>query len=545
MATEAAQRWRRTTFNDLQLQMGTPLRSELRLPILLSPHLRGANVRDDTNATTGSLVPSPLTVGVQLHTNSSAVQQFWQRAHHGFIHAPAQSPSPPCANEPVTTISSEVFVHAGPPATLGYPATIDLEATAWTDGVMQEESVSYQRVMEGQPPLPSSTSPMTRVRWLHQLLLDGYVAQRVEAHTGVTTASMLHSRDMAAWLGQFTPPHRRSPFFTADHLLSRWGVFGESHSVTPNDKDSAPEAAGDHAEHTLRLLLQLALVGSLISPYHGVWLRGSALTHRRTGESVLLLGPRRSGKTTLALHCLAANADLALTAAEDVCLVPGAAAAPAMCAAEDSASRLWSHANCFLTAGVPQRVEVGLGAVLGTLRPSPALASSLQTSSFAHDQAAMRSLLRNSDWTLWNMSQCYAVHVAESFPHSLQPWAPVVLGPLRGVVLLNWDLQELQRTGPYTVRSSAVTLPLLDEGLGLLAEQYHRDPRSIVKGHYLVRSHYNEQDGWGRLCELLHHQLTDGTSQTEQEHHLPVVTQLQGSVDFDLAVEHVLRLLKA
>ncbi|CCW69726.1 unnamed protein product [Phytomonas sp. Hart1] len=188
----------------------------------------------------------------------------------------------------------------------------------------------------------------------------------------------------------------------------------------------------------------------------------------------------------------------------------------------------------FFLASVPGSVSVGLGAVAGSLCPNSALAAAVRPPALANPSTA-RQLLRNSDGVLWGMAQKYQVHLEEAFHTSRGPrCCPAVLGPLRGIVLLGWDVEELFRTGRVHVDSAVRQMPLEKawDYLGHLD-----DKAALVQGHYLLRSVYDEASGFQHLKRIV-----DDALDENQPNGIDVF-QLVGSVNFQLAIKVVNDLL--
>ncbi|CCW63983.1 unnamed protein product [Phytomonas sp. EM1] len=400
-ATEAAvRRWQQLRFDELRDQLATKFSGELRLPIFCS-------------ATLSQPQPNPPAspyISINLRANRSDLIQWLAIEHFGFFH-PEGKTSVETVALPRPLASSEVTLHVGPPKPIGYPTSIEAETLNWAEGVLRGEAHAYNHFYDDFTD-PSSKGYLPPVRWITQRLLDGAVSRRVDAHYGVTDRSTLETRRLARRLfSRHLPLHQLSPYYALDELLGRWGLFGEAGQMLP-PSNPAPEAAeGDPAAHLSRVQ-QLALGGALLPAFHGVWLRGAVLTHRGSGATVLLLGPRRSGKTTLALHCLAASPEVLVTAAENFFLCPGRYVAGMLGVSEPPST---PEGGAFLIASVPGSVSVGLGAVVGSLQSNPALSASVRPPALATPSAA-RQLLQNSDGVVWGMSQKFRVHLEETFP---------------------------------------------------------------------------------------------------------------------------------
>ncbi|AYU75742.1 hypothetical protein, conserved [Leishmania donovani] len=554
LAARSFQQWQKLHYNALcDRQMPTPLHATLRLPVRRVAH------------PPSSCPSAPASVDVQLATNSSAVLQWWQREYDPFLlgcDASAQrtaGPTPPATTATHVLASTRVSAHVGPPAPpLGYPDYIAIEARQHTEGVLRGETYAYHHAaavgtVPAPPPGAAYPSP---VKWIQQPLLDGFVAQRLTAHTGVTTGSLLDTRRTAMALGRQLPPVELSPFYAASALLDRWCLFGEAAAVVP----SMPASSGatldgtqqphDAAAHHLRIA-ELALGAGLLSNYRAVWLNGAVLSHPGTGRSVLVVGPRRSGKTTLALHCLSAAAIQAsssasgdggvrLTAVEHFFLASGM---PVRRMLDPASARLASPT--IFACSLPHHITVGLGAVLGTLRPNPGLAAAVELPPFLQCEAGLRAFLRNTDGVLWNMSKTYRVRLEDTYrassPDTSTQWDPVVINTLAGVVLLDWNVEELASTSPTPVRNAVRKIPLHDGGVEELLKRAHD---YMFHGHHLLRTVYDApQDAPARLAGALTDEWDTAQPQSLADGTAPALHCIEGSVNFDLATQLIMSLL--
>lgn len=524
LATRAFQQWRRLNFSVLCDQhMPTPHHATVRLPV----HARIV-------ATPAAPAPPTITVPtmeLQLATNSPAVLEWWQHEFDPFLSTagtPAEGP---------LLATARVSVHVGPPAQpLGYPPYIALEAQQYTEGVLRGETHAYE---VGGAPRPSSEPYLPPVRWIQQPLVDGIVAQRLTAHTGVTTAALIDARHTALTMGRQLPPYAASPFYTVNELQDCWGLFGDADALVPPPSAGAASAsdAGDVAQHHARVA-ELALGAALLTNYRAAWLNAAVLSCSETGRAVLVVGPRRSGKTTLALHCLAADtAGVQLTAAEHAFIAAGSPVRRMMHTDADAPPPSSSSPALF-TCGVPHHVTVGLGAVLGTLRPNPALAAAAgELPPLLRTPAGLRAFLQNSDAVLWDMSQCSRVAV----PRMGGKWAPAVVHQLAGVVLLGWGREELRSRAPVPVRTAVRAAPLHAGGLD---ELLARGRDYMFHGHQLLGATYDGAvDGPGRLADVLHTEWAETRPGTDNRT-APALHSIEGSVNFDLATGLVLDLLR-
>ncbi|CBZ23200.1 conserved hypothetical protein [Leishmania mexicana MHOM/GT/2001/U1103] len=535
--------------------MPTPLHATLRLPV--------------RRVAQSSSCPSvPASVDVHLATNSSAVLQWWQCEYDPFLLGCDASPqrtagtTPPATTATHVLASTRVNAHVGPPGPpLGYPDYIAIEAKQYTEGVLRGETYAYHHTaaVGAVPAPPPGAAYLSPVKWIQQPLLDGFVAQRLTAHTGVTTGSLLDTRRTAMALGRQLPPVELSPFYAASALLDRWCLFGEAAAVVPPmpsssgatlDRPRQSQLPHDAAAHHLRIA-ELALGAGLLSNYRAVWLNGAVLSHSGTGRSVLVLGPRRSGKTTLALHCLSAAAMQAprsaspdsgvrLTAAEHFFLTAGM---PVRRMLDPTSARLTSPT--IFACSLPHHITVGLGAVLGTLRPNPGLAAAVELPPFLRSEAGLRAFLRNTDGVLWDMSKTYRVRLEDTYtassPDTGTQWDPVAVNTLAGVVLLDWNVQELASTSPTPVRNAVREIPLHDGGV---EELLKRAQDYMFHGHHLLRTVYDApQDAPARLADALAGEWGTARAQSLDDATAPALHCIEGSVNFDLATHLILSLL--
>ncbi|GET85570.1 hypothetical protein, conserved [Leishmania tarentolae] len=553
LAARSFQQWQKLPYNALcNDQMPTPLHATLRLP------LRRV-------AQPSSSPSTPASVDVHLATNNTAVLQWWQREYDPFLvrdaHAQKRTGTTPTATHVLA--STRVSAHVGPPAPpLGYPDYIAIEAKAYTEGVLRGESYAYHHtdVVGAVAAPPPGVAYLSPVKWIQQPLLDGFVAQRLTAHTGVTTGSLLDTRRTAMALGRQLPPFEQSPFYAASALLDRWCLFGEAAAVavppTPSSWGAALDGARqsqqphDPATHHLRIA-ELALGAAVLPNYRAVWLNGAVLSHPGTGRSVLVVGPRRSGKTTLALHCLSAAARQAsssassdkgvrLTAAEHFFLAAGLPVRRML----DPASARRTSPTIF-ACSLPHHITVGLGAVLGTLRPNPSLAAAVELPPFLQSEAGLRAFLRNTDGVLWDMSKTYRVRLQDirraSSPDTGVQWDPVVVNTLAGVVLLDWNVEELARKSPTPVRSAVREIPLHNGGV---EELLKRAKDYMFHGHHLLRTVYNApQDAPARLASALADEWDTAHPRSLDDGPAPALHCIEGSVNFDLATQLIMGLL--
>ncbi|KPI83923.1 hypothetical protein ABL78_7041 [Leptomonas seymouri] len=570
VAQRAFKQWRKLHFDHLfdSRHLSSPLHATLRLPVTTT----GAATPSTPPST--SALPSAA-IDLQLSTNHRAVVEWWHTEYGTFLSA-----TPNCREEstpvegadisvaPPVIASSRVVAHVGPPAApFGYPAYISAEAEQWTAGVLRGEAYSYQHadVVNGlafAPPPPADAPYLQPVRWIQQPLLDGFVAQRLTAHAGVTTGALLDARRSAAALGRQLPPFDLSPFYASHELLDRWCIFGEPSALLPSTTTAAAgptpvssvksaDAAGHH-----RRAAELALAAAVLPSYKATWLNGAVVSNKSTRKCVLIVGPRSSGKTTLALHCIAptsaaptannsgsgvsggeGDAHVQLTAAEHFFLGAGTPVQRMLHAPPPTNPDV--APQVFICA-LPHRVKVGIGAVLGTLRPNPALAATTALPGFLRTDADLRAFLTNTDRGIWEMSMHYHVALHDLCSRGApSPWQPAGINALAGVVMLSWNTDELASTAPVPVRTRVRHLPLHAGGL---QELLTRGRDYLFHGHYLLRSVYDEAvEGPARLAGLLDEEWAAHPPAAAA----PALHCVEGSVNFDAATQLVRRLLAA
>ncbi|KEG15539.1 hypothetical protein DQ04_00041030 [Trypanosoma grayi] len=472
-AAAATRQWQQLRFQTLRRQLVTPHEGEIRLP-LVSREVPAA-----------SHVP----LAIKLETSHEEFLRWCQLEYFGYFH-PA-----PAEGRVSGRTSTEVCLHVGPPKPLGYPYSLIAEVENFTDAVRHGEAYAAWEEAD-EATVPHST------RWLTQSLLDGFVTRRVSAHVGLSSGSMPQTLVTARQLKVTLPPCELSPFYFANDLLSSWGVFG---ATEPSD--------AEFANDDISRLVQLAHASAVLPMYRAIWLNGAALCNEN-GDAVLILGPRRSGKTTLALHCLAmSSARLRLVGLENFHLA----------LANTVVNTEPPDGPTTLLMGLPASASVGLGAIIGTLRPNPSLA--MAAHGFNYSPSNIQQLVRNSEMVLWNMNSRYGVHIEEAF--GPQRWCPTWLGKLKGIVMLNWDLQELLLPQSY-VKTQALQWKSKPEIYRLLMALAENKGAPLFKGHYLLRSIYDETNAPNLLEEFL---------SSLDESNVPPLYELRGSVSFDMAVE--------
>ncbi|KAH8607894.1 hypothetical protein ERJ75_001341000 [Trypanosoma vivax] len=479
----AARQWRRVPFQRLRRQLVTPYVMEVRLP--LEPAMGKA-------AEKPPLLP---TINIRVETNKEAILHWCQLEYFGHVHNPETAGSESAGG------SAVVCIHSGLPRPLGCPYTLSAEAGHFADTVRRAEA---QRVRQGEE-MVEGPHP---TRWLTQPLLDGFISRRVAAHVGLFNDNMPQTLELARRLKVSLMPSDMSPYYFANELLSTWGLFGDI------DIDNA-SAAGD----SVNRVIQLAHASCVASNTRSVWLNGASLCNGK-GDAVIILGPRRSGKTTLALHCLSEHpSTLKLIGLENVHV--GQTGAPRHL-------RLPDTEPLALLMGVPASAKVGIGTLIGTLRANPHLTKAAHT--FSPPLSTVQSILRNDEKTIWGMGHQYPVNISEAF--GPRRWSPTWLGKVRGVVLLNWDIVELARA-TSTSCTQIVEWKGKEGFLKLQDMAAQSGHTSLFRGHYLLRSIYNEMEATQRLEENLHFSIGRG----------PPVFEIRGAVHFDAGVKLIHRLL--
>ncbi|CAD2222654.1 hypothetical protein, conserved [Angomonas deanei] len=502
-AEKSFKRWQNTRFSSLLENLPAPITAALHFPV------QGARPGE---------VPFG-SVTVHLSANAQPLMDHLHLTYHSFYQADYRTPAT------VPLAESEVRLHVGPPQHFGYPTALELEGRQWCEAVWRSEAAAYQASLTGGSSTAEGYLPPTR--WVRQGLLDGFVTQRVTAHTGVTTADMLHTHDMASQYGHALPPFDCSPYYGGHQSLRQWCLFGEGDQL---------DASGDHVNK----VLALSYHSSVLAATRGVWLRAAVVTSRESGKMAWIVGPRGSGKTTLALHCLAAHPELELTASEDCVVSSGSALAGR------------SGGNVWFAGGMPSPIKVGLGAVLGSLSPNAFVGAhhrremlQLLTGARGGDtrqvdparpltpaeEHAVHHLLQNPESVLWSMAKNrFVSHLQEVFATQAgrhQSWRPAHVGPLAGIILLNWHCDDNRPTG------------VLQTGKGLAAAQSvfaASEELGLFKDHYLLRSEYDVETAPDALQEMLEGEL-DGQDG-------PKVYEVRGDVDFSQPTALIHSLLK-
>ncbi|RNF00152.1 uncharacterized protein Tco025E_09043 [Trypanosoma conorhini] len=481
-STAAARYWRQLRFKTLRRQLVTPHEGEIRLP-------------SASCAVHGAPLPP---VRIKVSTSHEELLRWFQLEYFGFFHPISAK------EEPEDGTNSDLCVHVGPPKSLGYPYTLVSEVINFTEAVRRGEEHAAR---EGTDLVGSPHS----TRWITQPLLDGFVSRRVVAHVGLTSSNMPQTLALARRLSLELSPSDVSPYYCANELLSSWGLFG-----LPD-----PSSAEFRTDDVSRLV-QLAHASTVIPMHQGLWINGAALCNDK-GDAVLILGPRRSGKTTLALHSLATSSPrLRVVGLENFYL----AEAGTLVAATPSPDE-----STVLLMGLPTSAKVGVGALLGTLRANPTLAEAART--FQLSPSTIQQLIRNNELTIWNIGSNHQIHIAEAFGR--QRWCPTLIARLKGILLLNWDVQELSR--PHSRLSTQVLKwEKREKSLGLLKTLAEGKSGALFKGHYLLRSLYDETNAMNLLEDFLF-----GANESS----VPPLYEMRGSVSFDAAVKligsHILK----
>ncbi|RNF24408.1 hypothetical protein TcG_00895 [Trypanosoma cruzi] len=472
----AARYWRHLRFKTLRRQLATPHVGEICLP--------SASFEVD-----GSPLPP---VRMKVGTSHEELLRWFQLEYFGFFQSKSSNEGPEndCTN-------ADVCVHVGPPKSLGYPYTLVSEVNNFTEAVRRSEEYAAWEETD------TAVGPHS-TRWITQQLLDGFVSRRVVAHVGLACSNMSQTLSTARRLQLELAPSDVSPYYFANDLLTSWGIFG-----VPDPKST------EFRTDDVTRLLQFAHASTVLPMYRALWINGAALCNEK-GDAVLILGPRRSGKTTLALHCLAAPSPrLRAVGLENFHLADSSTLANIKPSLDGFTA---------LLMGIPASVKVGVGALLGTLRPNPALAEAAHT--FQLSPSTIQQLIRNNELTIWNMGARHHIHIAEAFGR--QRWCPTIIARLKGILLLNWDVRELAvpraRVDPQVMKWESK-----EKSLGLLKTLAETKRGSLFKGHYLLRSLYDETTAMEMLENLFN----------ENEALPPPLYELRGSVSFDTAAQLV------
>ncbi|EAN77782.1 hypothetical protein, conserved [Trypanosoma brucei brucei TREU927] len=477
-AAAAARHWRRVSVKTLRSRLSTPHVCDIKLPLISNE----------------APVGSGPALNIRLGTNNEEIMRWCQLEYFGFLK-PADA-----ATDSHTSNTSDVCIHSGPPGQLGYPYALTAEVDNFTDAVRRdEESAEWQNISGAESAHPS--------RWLTQLLLDGFISRRVAAHVGLSADHLMDTVRMARQLKVPLAPSEVSPHYFSNDLLSTWGVFGEL-------KSGDTDFVGDYVHR----VLQLAHASSVISACHSVWLKGTAICNGN-GGAVIILGPRASGKTTLALHCLATSTPkIRLIGLEHFHIAPESVIQGASISSGGARALLMS---------IPSPASVGIGALIGSLKPNPSLVEAAHT--FTCSAATINSLMRNSEETIWFMGRRHVVNINEAFgPHR---WCPTWFGTVKGIVLLNWDVHELSRP-TSSAGTQIIHWTEKEDCFKALNAFATNAGAALFKGHYLIRSMYNELNAHRQLEEML---FSGG--EVDGKVGVPPIFEVRGAVHFDAVVK--------
>jgi hypothetical protein len=256
--------------------------------------------------------------------------------------------------------------------------------------------------------LAASTTPLNvkHERWSYGTLADGCIALRTVDHPKLEQMDSMQQEIAGAKLLRM----RLDPVEKTAYIARRddgriWGAFGG---------DKVPTA--DDVEKTLLDLLEWSFCSAMVKELRGVWVRGAAVCDATTKDAVLIVGRGRSGKTSMALHCLAAHPDAQFVGSGS-CFV-------------------FVHplTHQLMVASLPISPRVRLGTLMGTLHPNPCL--------IPPDPLVAAAAAHNSLSQIWHsFGHGYRIPIAEAF--GFQRCCPTSC-LLKSVVMLDWDSDQLE-----------------------------------------------------------------------------------------------------
>lgn len=245
-----------------------------------------------------------------------------------------------------------------------------------------------------------------RERWTYGTLSDGLIAVRTRDHPNLEQMDSIRDEiEGAKHLRMRLEPVEKTPYIARRDDGKVWGCFGGPKSPTASDVESV-----------MMELLQWTFCSAMVRELRGVWIRGSAVCDRTTGEAVLFVGGPRCGKTSMALHCLAAHPDVTFVGSTS-CFV-------------------FVHPlrQQLMVASLPVSPSVRLGTLLGTLASNPCLVPP--------DLEVASAAAHNSLSTIWHhMNQTHRVPIAEAF--GLDKCCSAAC-TLKSIVMLGWDSHNLE-----------------------------------------------------------------------------------------------------
>lgn len=242
-------------------------------------------------------------------------------------------------------------------------------------------------------------------RWSYGTLADGCVAIKTIDHPGLEKMDAINADIAGGKLLRIAlDPLEKTPYIARLDDGSVWACFGGPKVPTTAD-----------IETSLLDMLMWSFGSAMLRELRGVWVRGAAVCDETTGDAVLFTGPQRSGKTSMALHCLAAHPSVQLIGADSAFIF------------------VHPITQQLMIASLPLSPSLGLGSLMGTMQPNPKL--------MPPDLLLASAAAKNSLDTIWHrMTHSHRSPIAESF--GLDRCCSTAC-PLKSVVQLHWDTRRL------------------------------------------------------------------------------------------------------
>ena len=326
--------------------------------------------------------------------------------------------------------------------------------------------------------------------WTQTRLFDGELLQKHRFRPG----AFEHFAVARGASHAQVPPHESDPFHVVSDDGGDWVLFGKGASDAKN-VDS---------------IIELAWVSSNLYTKGGVWIRGDVIASKETGKSVLLIGPKQLGKTTLALHAASMIKGAHLVSADSLNLYQAAG----------SGSNLSA-------AGFPSSLMLGPGSIMGTMLENTRLKEVFPD--VAQDET-LRSF--RDEGGLWRMQKSHLARLSD-VTNAVDPFAPNV----SAIVYVNWNPPADASLEP---KAFAREVPggEINRVLQQAAEQScksHRLLRSITRSDYHSRA---EQE----FVKLLENAVAP--SRSDRTHSAAQLYELAGHVAFGPGVRFLASLLQ-
>ena len=300
--------------------------------------------------------------------------------------------------------------------------------------------------------------------------------------------------------------------------------------------------------HTSSQLTRAAPVPSQVlsdGAIHAVWVKGDALVSKRTGNSILILGPRGVGKTTAALHVLnqfgrsrvgmVGCGEVVVTNSPAYCRRTSSIGQPPISTLINESqvdknsvvdaqkkkslpevSRLAAQTRKTVSLiGFPNNPSLGLGTLLGTLLPNRPLHQYVDT-----EEAA--AWAQNSQDTIWMSGKRIPIVLDECFMNrskgsteddsSVSPWC-CHSPQLAAVIVLDWTIgmwhspvmvREMTSSGALDEDLFSLKLPRKSPSLMLKRVGLYSDGVSDERG---IRDAEEEEMSASKKCPEHHDAL--------------------------------------